>query len=82
MNKYLELIGLIPIVISIFLLFSISELDMKKHTKTYCIGLILSLIVFIIFYVIVFHLKFNRYVSVFFIVILWVISIHVKQKLI
>lgn len=79
MNKYMSWVGIIPI--TIILMGFLTEDDLSKHTEQTCVGLLLSLIVFITLYFMLLYGKLKKWVALIFGTVLWCIAFLIKKHM-
>lgn len=79
MKKYLSWLGLLPI--TIIVLGFLKDDDLNKHTEKTCFGLLLSLITFVILYIMLIHFKLKKWVALIIASILYIISFFIKMKI-
>lgn len=78
MKKYLKLLSFIPLTFIVMLF--LNETELKDHCKLQCVGLLLTFLIFIITYILLIYNNINKYVVIGIAIVLWIISIVVKNK--
>lgn len=76
MKKYLSWLGLLPV--AILTMIFLNENELNTHIKKECIGLFLSLIIFILFYFML-YLQVKRGVCIIIAIFLSIIAFFIKK---
>jgi len=79
MTKYTELIGLIPMLIIVTLVVD-THIDVEKRIKHGCVTCVMYLLLFLLLYVLLLHVKLNKYVAIGIILFLWIVIFFIRRK--
>jgi len=78
MKKILKWLSFLPLAF-ITMIF-LTEEEMQIHAKLQCIGLLSMFIIFVIIYFLLIYMKINRYVALGIALLLWTITLILRQK--
>lgn len=78
MKKILKWLSLLPLAL-ITMIF-LTEDEMQNHAKLECVGLLSMFIIFAIIYFLLIYIKVNRYVALGIALLLWAITLALRQK--
>jgi hypothetical protein len=78
MKKILKCVRFLPLAF-ITMIFLTAE-EMQNHAKLQCVGLLSMFIIFAIMYFLLIYIKVNRYLALGIALLLWVITLVLRQK--